>query len=99
MGISIWSGAVTTLGAGIFLYGGTIVFFERFAVSIVLTILFSLLYSLIFFQAFLHAFGPNGKIGDIGIFWRACVETCKESGQHTDESQLHSSKDVRALTN
>ena len=49
MGISIWSGAVTTLGSGIFLFGGTIIFFQKFAMSIVLTILFSLLYSLVFF--------------------------------------------------
>lgn len=27
MGISIFSGAITTLGSGIFLFGGTIVFF------------------------------------------------------------------------
>ena len=78
MGISIFSGAVTTLGSGVFLFGGTIVFFKKFAMIIVLTVLISLLYSLVYFQAFLHAFGPNGKMGDIVIFVKACIETCRE---------------------
>ena len=49
MGISIFSGAITTMGSGVFLFGGTIIFFQKFALVILVTVLFSLLYSLIFF--------------------------------------------------
>lgn len=80
MGVSIVSGALTTLGSGVFLFGGTIIFFQKFALVICVTVLFSLVYSLAYFLAFLHAFGPNGRMGDIYIFWRACIETCRESG-------------------
>ena len=71
MGISIISGAITTLGSGVFLFGGTLMFFQKFAVVITVTVLFSLLYSLIYFQALLHAFGPSGKrMGDICCCFR-----------------------------
>ena len=61
MGISIFSGAMTTMGSGIFLFGGTIIFFQKFAVVILTTVIFSLLYSLVYFVAFLQACGPSGK--------------------------------------
>jgi len=58
MGISIFSGGMTTLGSGVFLFGGKIIFFQKFALIITMTVLFSLAYSLVYFLAFLHAFGP-----------------------------------------
>ena len=61
MGISIFSGAITTMGSGVFLFGGTIIFFQKFALVILTTVLFSLLYSLIYFMAVLHSCGPSGK--------------------------------------
>lgn len=81
MGISIFSGAVTTLGSGIFLLGGTIIFFERFGLVIIMTVILSLIYSIIFFLAVLHVAGPQGKMGNLCIFWRACIETWRETGQ------------------
>ena len=59
MGVSIFSGGLTTLGSGVFLFGATIVFFTKFAVIIVTTVIFSLTYSLVFFLAVLHAAGPR----------------------------------------
>jgi len=58
IGISIISGAITTLGSGIFLFFAIISIFNKFAVLIVATILFSLGFSLIFFAALMHAVGP-----------------------------------------
>ena len=87
MGVSIVSGAITTLGSGVFLFGGTIIFFQKFALVIVITVLLSLLYSLCYFLAFLHIFGPNGKVGDIYIFFQSCVETCYESGKLHENRQ------------
>ena len=48
LGISILSGASTTIGSGTFLFFATIIMFNKFAALIYLTITFSLLYSLIF---------------------------------------------------
>lgn len=58
IGISIVSGAITTLGSGIFLFFATVSIFTKFAVLIVSTISFSLLFSLLFFISMMHAFGP-----------------------------------------
>ena len=77
MGVSIFSGAMTTLGSGVFLFGGTIIFFQKFALIISMTVLFSLSYALVYFHGFLHAFGPQGKQGDIPTMFRACVAKCK----------------------
>lgn len=58
LGISIISGASTTIGSGMFLFLATILIFNKFAILIVSTILFSLAYSLFFFSALNHMFGP-----------------------------------------
>ena len=89
MGVSIFSGAITTLGSGIFLFGGTIVFFKKFGLVIVLTVILSLIYAFLYFMAFLHTFGPNGRMGDICIFWRACVETCTDSRLSTQTEEAN----------
>ena len=77
MGVSIFSGAMTTLGSGVFLFGGTIIFFQKFALIITTTVIFSLCYAMIYFLAFLHVFGPQDKQGDIPTMWRSCVRKCK----------------------
>ena len=72
MGVSILAGAITTIGSAVFLYGGVIVFFTKFATVILVTVFSSLLFSLIFFLAFLHACGPNDKKGNICLFFSTC---------------------------
>lgn len=78
MGVSIFSGAATTSGSAVFLYFGTLLFFRKFSVIIILTVLFSVSYSLVYYLAFMHALGPQGKQGDIPTIVRACVKavTC-----------------------
>mmetsp|Transcript_15076 Transcript_15076/g.1357 ORF Transcript_15076/g.1357 Transcript_15076/m.1357 type:complete len:111 (+) Transcript_15076:958-1290(+) len=58
LGISIISGASTTIGSGIFLFFATIIMFNKFAILIISTICFSLAYSLLFFAALVHIIGP-----------------------------------------
>ena len=58
MGVSIFSGAMTTLGSGVFLFGGTIIFFQKFALIITVTVVFSIIYAMVYFMAFLHLAGP-----------------------------------------
>ena len=59
MGVSIFSGAMTTLGSGVFLFGGQIIFFQKFALIITTTVLVSLTYAMVYFMSFVHAFGPE----------------------------------------
>lgn len=68
IGISIFSGAITTLGSGFFLFFAIVMFFQQFAILITSTILFSLMFSLGFFSALNHAVGPVRKVGDLKYY-------------------------------
>ena len=59
MGVSIFSGALTTFGSGVFLFGGQMIFFQKFAMIITSTVIVSLAFAMVFFTSFLHAFGPE----------------------------------------
>lgn len=59
MGISITSGAITTFGSGVFLFGGFLILFRKFAVLITSTIAISYLVAMLFFGAMSHTFGPE----------------------------------------
>lgn len=65
MGVSIFSGLVTTVGAAAFLFFGKIVLFEKFAVIIVSTCCFSFLTAMLFFGAAMHLFGPQNGWGNL----------------------------------
>ena len=67
MGISILSGAVTTFGSGIFLAGGDMILFQRFAILITSTISISFIVSIFLFGALMHTFGPENGFGNICI--------------------------------
>lgn len=85
MGISIVSGAITTMGAGVFLFGGTIIFFTKFALVILVTVLLSLLYALVYFMGLLHACGPSGKTkGNICLCCSACRKGDRDTAQAED---------------
>jgi predicted RND superfamily exporter protein len=65
VGISVLSGACTTLGASIFLLAAKILFFFQFGIFIFCTIGFSILYSLFFFPTVMALVGPEGEHGSI----------------------------------
>ena len=65
MGVSIVSGFITTFGSGIFLAGGYLVTFNRFAVLITTTISFSLVISIFLFGAIMHTIGPEDGFGNL----------------------------------
>ena len=71
MGVSIFSGTITTFGAGLALFGGTLNTFQKFAVIITSTVGISFLTSMLFFGALLHLMGPQNGWGDICFcaFW------------------------------
>ena len=59
MGVSISSGFITTFGSGIFLFGGQIITFKKFAVLIISTISFSFIVAMSLFGAVMHLWGPE----------------------------------------
>merc|ERR1712059_201843 len=65
MGISIFSGAMTTFGSASFLYGGQTNFFLKFAFIITSTVVLALLFSTVYLIALCHAFGPEGHSGNL----------------------------------
>ena len=64
VGISIVSGAVSTMLASGLLLFATITFFFQFGIGIFITIVCSLAWSLLFLPSALSSFGPQGKTGD-----------------------------------
>lgn len=65
VGISVFSGACTTLGASIFMLGAKIFFFSQFGIFIFCIIGLSILYSLFLFTTLLALIGPEGETGSI----------------------------------
>jgi len=65
MGVSILSGTITTFGSGVFLFGGKIILFNKFAVLVTCTITFSFFIAMLLFSAIMHICGPEKGFGDI----------------------------------
>jgi len=65
MGVSVISGAMSTLGCVFFMFFAPNVFFFRFACFVTATITLSCVYALVFFPALLAIFGPQGTTGDL----------------------------------
>lgn len=59
MGVSILSGSITTFGSGVFLFGGKILTFNKFAVLITSTISLSFIVAMLLFGALMHVLGPQ----------------------------------------
>lgn len=64
MGVSILSGCITTFGSGVFLFGGIILTFQKFAIMITCTITLSFMVSMLLFGAIMHVGGPQDGFGD-----------------------------------
>lgn len=63
--LTIVGGAITTVGAGIFMFACQLTFFTKMAALIVATILLSYVYSLGFFMAVLYVIGPERNQGNL----------------------------------
>lgn len=62
---TIIGGAITTLGAGVFMFACQLTFFFKMATLIVCTIVMSFVYALGFFMSLLYLFGPEGRVGNL----------------------------------
>lgn len=80
VGISVFSGACTTLGSSIFMLAAKILFFSQFGIFIFCTIGFSIIYSLFFFTTVLALIGPEGNTGSLRPIMRRIKNffCCKE---------------------
>jgi predicted RND superfamily exporter protein len=65
VGISVLSGACSTLGASVFMFGAKILFFFQFGIFIFSTVAFSLLFALVFFEVVLGLVGPEENVGSL----------------------------------
>lgn len=67
MGVSVLGGGFTTLGAGLFVFGGKLRFFLVMGVLVSSTIGFSMAWSLIFFPVICYLIGPSNDVGNMKI--------------------------------
>jgi len=88
MGISIFSGTITTLGCGSALYGGEMILFRKFAIIITTTISLSFLTSMLFFGALCHTIGPQNNIGNIYC--------CFSKNEVTKEKEQENKRDYKS---
>merc|ERR1712151_684399 len=65
MGISVLSGAITTLLASLFLLPSKFMFYHVFGIFMLATVVVSSLISLTLLPALLMLFGPAGSAGDL----------------------------------
>mmetsp|Transcript_3735 Transcript_3735/g.11576 ORF Transcript_3735/g.11576 Transcript_3735/m.11576 type:complete len:1175 (-) Transcript_3735:180-3704(-) len=86
-GMSVLSGAISTILASIPMLATQISFFFKFGVFILLTIVLSLTFSLLFFASILAEFGPVGTTGSVAILYRGCVKRSQEEieGQEAEQ--------------
>lgn len=100
VGISVFSGACTTLGSSIFMLAAKIIFFQQFGIFIFCTIGLSILFSLILFTTVLAIIGPEGETGSLLPLWRIIKDyirgktkehmeckTCKGKGFHKIDAE------------
>ena len=81
---TVIGGAITTIGAGVFMFACQMQFFVKMAVLIVGTIVLSCMYSLGFFMSTLVLVGPEREQGDLRPYFRqimAWAEKMLDSGK------------------
>lgn len=72
VGVSVISGAFTTLGSSLFLVFAQILFFVQFSTFMFCTIGFSIFFSLGLFVTMLATFGPEGNFGSFSFKSKCC---------------------------
>eukprot|EP01006_Ploeotia_vitrea_P044538 TRINITY_DN66836_c8_g1_i1.p1 TRINITY_DN66836_c8_g1~~TRINITY_DN66836_c8_g1_i1.p1 ORF type:complete len:227 (-),score=99.55 TRINITY_DN66836_c8_g1_i1:108-788(-) len=74
MGVSVTSGAVTTLSSSFFLFFTILTFFQVFGTFIFVTIAFSYLWAVFFFMPSMMQLGPRRHpFGDLSYLWNKYV--------------------------
>ena len=84
VGISVFAGACTTLGASVFMLFAQILFIIKFGIFMLCTIGFSLLFALGFFTTVMGLVGPSGKTGDVTELYKSLF--CSKGEENEDEN-------------
>jgi len=79
--MTIVGGAITTAGAGVFMFACQLTFFDKMAALIVCTIVLSYIYSLGFFMSLLYLVGPEKDEGNVVVYYQ------KLKGYFTQKSE------------
>ena len=87
VGISVFSGACTTLGASLFMFFAQIQFLVKFGIFMFCTIGFSLIFSLGFFTTIMGILGPTGNTGDIGVLFHKLCNIRRDDTSNAAQSQ------------
>jgi len=88
VGISIVMGAVTTIGAAVFMIFAKIMFFFQFGIFLFCISSFSVIFSLLVFPAVLSVIGPENETGNITKPFRKLHQ--KWIGRREDDVKCHS---------
>lgn len=75
MGVSVLGGGMTTLGAGLFLFGGQLRILNVMGLLVCSTIGFSLLWALVFFPALCHIIGAEENQGNLKYYFGKCCNS------------------------
>ena len=87
MGVSVVSGAMTTMLSGLMLVFPAYIFFYKMGWVIVSTVLFALMWALIFFASIVALAGPEGDAGDLNKYLVYCpCKSCKKQEEEEDLS-------------
>ena len=76
VGVSVLSGAFTTLMSSVSMLFAQIIFFYQFGLFIFCTILFSILYSLFLFTTLMSLVGPQGTFGSLKPLYHKIGQSC-----------------------
>ncbi|XP_060601881.1 protein dispatched homolog 3-like [Ruditapes philippinarum] len=88
MGVSVFFGACTTLGASLFMFFTVLSFFSQFGTFLFSTIGFSLVFSMGLFVTLLGIIGPEGNTGNVlAFFRRVCGERSRRRKSRRDARQ------------
>ena len=94
IGLSVISGAITTMGAAVFMLFAQIQFFFQFGIFILSTVGISLLFSLLGFTTLLSLCGPENDTGSVTKMASSLVKFCKKT-DNEDQEILNKTSDKR----
>ena len=92
MAVSLFNGAVATVGSTCLLFFSQLIFFQKFAFMLCSTVMLSVLFSLIYYTALSHSFGPENLSGSIKKHTRLCLHDIKSQDSQSGSSSRKSEK-------
>ena len=92
MGVSLFNGAMATVGSTCALFFSQLIFFRKFAFMLSSTVVLSVLFSLIYYSALSHSFGPENQSGSIKKHTKLCIHDIKSQDSASGSSGRKSDK-------